>query len=443
MGRSRRRRLPKEPVRLVIESLSHEGRGVARVDGKAVFVHGALPGEEVICRYVRSHRRYDEATVEEVVSASADRVEPKCAHFGVCGGCSLQHMSHEAQIRIKQAHLLENLEHLGRVIPKQVLPPLTGPVWNYRYKARLAVKNVPAKGRVLVGFREKFSHYVAVVEACPVLVERVGERLSLLSQMIEKLSIPDQIPQIEVAVGDQSNSLVFRHLKPLTDDDKTILSQFGRDYDFQIYLQSGGPQTVSLLFPEKAALSYRFDEFNVALHFEPADFTQINPQINRRMVPLAISLLDLKPDDRVLDLFCGLGNFTLPIATRVNNVIGVEGEQALVDRAQLNAQANGISNAVFYAADLTKDHSDKEWLKTPFDAVLLDPPRSGALEVIPHVAALGASRIVYVSCHPATLARDAGILVHEHGYELKKAGIMDMFPHTAHVESIALFEKVS
>ncbi len=444
MGKSRKRRQKKlslPPVQVEIESLSHEGRGVARIDGKTAFVHGALPGEEVSFKYTRTHRRYDEGMVEEVLRASEFRVEPKCHFFSVCGGCNLQHMESKEQIKFKQNVLLENLEHIGNVKAEEILEPLTGPVWGYRHKARLGVKNVPKKGRVLVGFREKFSSFIAPMESCVILHEKVGDSLMDLSALIASTSIIDKIPQIEVAVGDAAVALIFRVLETPTDDDINKLIEFGKEKEFQIYIQPKGPDTVTLLYPDHAELSYKLADHNIDFYFKPNDFTQINVEINKKMINRAIEFLELDGTEKILDLFCGLGNFTLPLSRRVKEIIGVEGDQSLVERAQINAERNGITNAQFYTADLTQDVTQMPWMEVVPDKVLIDPPRSGAIDVIPQIMKFAPKRIVYVSCHPATLARDAGMLVNEYGYKMKKAGVMDMFPHTAHVESIAVFDK--
>ncbi len=438
MGR-RRRALPEQAVEAVVDSLSPEGRGVARVEGKTVFIDGALPGERVRFRYRRLHRRYDEGEVEEVLASSPDRVEPRCIHFGVCGGCTLQHLAPEAQRRHKEAALLEHLERLGGVRPEEVLPPLTGPLWGYRHKARLGVRHVPKKGGVLVGFREKRNWRLAGLTRCEVLHPSVGGRVSALAELVQGLEAREHIAQIEVAVGDEAGALVFRNLVPLAAADLERLRAFGRETGLYLYLQPAGPGSIQAL-GEEAPLFYRLDGGAVTLRFRPTDFTQVNPELNRAMVALALELLAPAPEDRVLELFCGLGNFTLPLARRAGQVTAVEGEAALVERARDNAAAHGLTNIRFQVADLAEAGERPPWAG-PCDKVLLDPPRSGAEAALAGIAATGAARIVYVSCNPATLARDAGILVREHGYRLRRAGIMDMFPHTAHVESIALLER--
>ncbi len=437
----RRRKLPQEPVEATVESLSHDGRGVARVEGKATFIHGALPGERVLFRYTARRRNRDEGEVVKVLQASPRRVEPRCAHFGICGGCSLQHLDPAAQIETKQQTLLDAFTRLGGVAPDEILPPLVNETpWGYRRKARLGVKRVPKKGRVLVGFRERGSNYIAELERCEVLHPRVGHSLMALSALIGTLSIPDRIAQIEMAMDDEQCVLILRNLDPLTEEDREKLRRFGREHGFIFYLQPGGPETVAPL-DRPADLHYRLPEFGLTFHFEPGDFTQVNSEINRKMVSRAMALLQPARSERVLDLFCGVGNFTLPLATLAGEVTGVEGEAGLVARARANAERNGLDNVRFHVANLYEPLEGEPWLKGRFHKALLDPPRSGALEVLEWLPRLRVERIVYVSCYPGTLARDAGELVRRHGYRLVSAGVMDMFPHTAHVESIALFEK--
>ncbi|MGE0080010.1 MAG: 23S rRNA (uracil(1939)-C(5))-methyltransferase RlmD [Thiohalomonadaceae bacterium] len=441
MSRNRNKRLSAEPVRVTVETLAHDGRGVARVNEKTVFIDGALPGEEVLFRYVATHRNYDEGAVAEVLSPSPDRVQPRCPHYGVCGGCSFQHLAPEQQIVAKQKVLMDDLRHIGKVTLGEVLPPLTGPHWGYRRKARLGVRFVMKKDKLLVGFREKHSNFLADLSRCETLHPSVGGRLAELGELVRSLEAYDHIPQIEVAVDDEQTALVFRHMVPLTEADRERLRAYAQAQDLRIFLQPGGTETIAPLWPEHIQLGYSLPAFDVSFRFEPSDFTQVNTDINRAMVERALDLLDLKPEERVLDLFCGLGNFTLPIARRAASVVGVEGSADLVKRARENAERNGIGNATFHAADLAADLSHASWWQGGFDKVLLDPPRSGAQETLAHLAKLKVGRIVYVSCNPATLARDAGVLVNEHGYVLEKAGVMDMFPHTAHVESIALFTR--
>lgn len=424
-----------------ITDLTHDGRGVAHVAGKAVFVAGALAGERVRLRYTGKHRHYDEAAVEEVLTASPDRVVPRCRHFGVCGGCALQHLDPAIQIAAKQRVLLENFERIGKVQPEDVLAPLTDAPWGYRRRARLGAKFVEKKGRMLVGFRETNGRYVADIERCEVLHPAVGERIAAIRALLETLEGKRNIPQIEVSAGDNLVALVFRHLKPLTPADTRALIAFGQANDLAIFLQPGGIDSVAPLWPPDAQLRFELPAYGVGLDFRPLDFIQVNGGMNRRMIDRALALLDPQSGDRVLDLFCGLGNFTLPLARRAAHVVGVEGEAGLVQRARDNAAKNGIANATFHSADLAADQRAAAWATVDYEMLLLDPPRTGAAAVLDYLPRKSARRLVYVSCHPASLARDAGILVDKHGFKLKSAGVMDMFPHTAHVESIALFAR--
>jgi len=437
----RKRRMSREPVEARIEGMAHEGRGITHdAQGRPVFVDFALPGERVRYRYTKLRRQRAEATAIEILEPAAERIAPHCDHFGTCGGCALQHLPPEAQIAHKERVLLEQLQRIGGVEPEQRLAPLTGPVWGYRRKARLAVKHVPKKGGVLVGFREKHSPLVAPVDSCPVLDPRVGERMQDLASLVGSLSIPDRIPQIEVACGDARAALVLRHLAPLTDSDLDRLSEFAAATGLAILRQPGDESTVTPVAPQSALdLSYALPPYDVEVAFLPTDFTQVNAPINVAMVEQALEWLQPRPGRRILDLFCGVGNFTLPLAREGAAVTGIEGEAGLVRRAEENAATNGL-DASFAVADLASEEGTRQ-AAGHYDAVLLDPPRSGAQEVLPAVAGTGASRVVYCSCGPATLARDAGILVAEHGFRLKAAGIMDMFPHTAHVESFAVFDR--
>lgn len=437
----RRRKPPAEPIEVSIEDLSHDGRGVATWQGKKVFIHGALPEERVIARLTGRRRSYDEGETLEVLEASVHRVEPRCPHFGQCGGCSLQHLDVASQIEAKQNTLVQNLERIGKITAEELWEPITGPSWDYRRKARLSVRYVHKKERVLVGFRERYGRFVADMQECHVLDSRIAERLPELSHLIHSMDARSTIPQLEVACGDDSCALVFRHLEPLTDTDLEKLRSFARDSGIAVLLQPKGPDTIHLLEPESLQLSYRIPEFDIEMMFDPSDFVQINAAINRAMISRAVELLEPNRNDRILDLFCGLGNFTLPVARCGADITGIEGESSLVNRAIANAQGNGLENARFYAADLNEEPGSAPWLRDPYDKVLVDPPRSGAEFILPHIAASGASRLVYVSCHPASLARDAGILAHQFGFHLAGAGVMDMFPHTGHVESIALFER--
>ncbi len=437
---ARRRR---EPETARIESVTHDGRGIAAIEGKKVFVAGALVGEEV--RFVRrkSRRKFDEAELLEILQASPDRIDARCEAFGRCGGCSLQHVSDEQQRQIKSQTLKDNLQRIGKLEAEQWLEPIIGPAWKYRRRARLAVKDVPAKGRVLVGFRERHAPFITDMHRCEVLAAPVDGMIDALSEMIGCLTIKARLPQIEVAVAENAVAMVFRVLDPPSDEDKALLSEFGAQHDVRIYLQPGGLDSVSLLYPEGdvEALMYLLPEFDIRIEFDAIGFVQVNAEINQRMVSRAIELLDPQADDRVLDLYCGIGNFSLPLAKQSGTVLGVEGEALLVSAAIENAKLNNVSNATFRQADLNAIEGKEGWLKEGWDRVLLDPARSGAAEIVKHMDVIGAGRIVYVSCHPGTLARDAGMLVHEHGYTCEAAGIIDMFPHTAHVESIAVFNK--
>ncbi|NIR62116.1 MAG: 23S rRNA (uracil(1939)-C(5))-methyltransferase RlmD [Gammaproteobacteria bacterium] len=434
-------RLSAESLEVRIESLAEDGRGVAHAEGKAVLAVGGLPGERVRVCVTKRRRSYDEGRIEEVLEASPERVTPACPFFDLCGGCSLQHLAPERQIEHKQRWLLDALRRIGGVRPAEVLEPLRGPCWGYRRKARLGVKHVPGKGRVLVGFRERRSPYIVDMSRCEVLDSSVGRRLMELSDLLGSLDAKDRIPQIEVAVGDNAAALVFRHLAPLGHADLERIAGFGERTGVQVWLQPKGPDTAHPLWPPGAALWYRLEAFDVTIHFRPTDFAQINFDINRPMVESVLALLDPQADERVLDLFCGLGNFSLPLARKAGEVVGVEGEPSLIERARENARANGIGNLELHARDLDAELGGHRWAKARYDRILLDPPRPGAEAAVRTLGARGARRIVYVSCHPATLARDAGILIHEHGYGLERAGVMDMFPHTAHVESIAVFSR--
>ena len=440
-SRSRQQKLPQTPFEATIESLSQDGKGVAHIEDKTVFIDGALPGEKVTFIYTSKRRSHDEGTVHEVLEASPERVAPKCKHFGICGGCNLQHLDPAAQIKHKQKSMLDALKHIGHVSPAEVFAPITGDTWGYRRKARLGVRHVRKKGRVLVGFREKQGGFLADIESCEVLHPSVGQHLSDFQDLIFGMDSKEELPQIEVAVGDNATALIVRHLAPLSAYDTEQLIDFAKEYDYQLYLQPKGPDTVHLIYPDKAELFYKHPSFDTKVMFGPQDFFQVNSSINRQMVPRAVELLQLTGTERVLDLFCGLGNFTLPIARQAAHVTGVEGDDIMVARARGTAKANGIDNTEYYSCNLMGDMKGEPWLKQKYDCILLDPPRSGAKEVIEHFGKLKAKRIVYVSCHPGTLARDADALVNTHGYTLLGAGIMDMFPHTAHVESIAVFEK--
>lgn len=427
---------------LLIEALSDEGKGIGRLDNKVVFVNDCLPGEQVLIEMGKRSKRFDDARLLEIIKPSTERVAPKCQHFGVCGGCSLQHLHASQQIQYKQQSLLDKLQRIGKSEPEQILQPLTAESWGYRTKARLGAKYVPKKGGVIVGFRERQSRYLAQLLHCDVLHPAVGDRLPELAQCIEQLSVRDQIPQVEIAVADNAVSLVFRHLQAVTDEDIRLLQLFGEKYQYQIYLQPKGPSTIHCIYPSQPlVLHYQLPAHDCTIEFDVTDFTQVNRQINQQMVDRALDLLELKSEHRVLDLFCGLGNFSLPLARRAAAVTGVEGDESMVQKATANAERNGIANAKFYCANLFEDCADQPWMGQQYDRLLLDPPRSGAFEIVKQIERFNSPRIVYVSCDPATLARDTEVLVHQKNYRLLSAGVMDMFPHTAHVESIAVFQK--
>ncbi len=453
-----------------VAALTNAGEGVVR-DGKTAFVPGALPGESIKFRRTRAHRQHDEAMLLEVLTPAPERVVPRCAHFGVCGGCVLQHLSPEAQLQARQTELQENLERLGKVTPKTWLPPLRGPVWGYRRRARLGAKFVTKKGKVVVGFRERLAPYIADVQHCDVLTPPVGGLVTPLAELIMMLSIRERLPQIEVAVADNAVTLVFRVLDPPTAADLEHLRAFRATHGVRVYLQPGGLDTIHELEGPGEPLRYGLPKFKVELEFLPSDFIQINGAVNEALVSKAVELLELTPSSEVLDLFCGIGNFTLPMSRTAKRVVGVEGDAALVARARHNAQRNQVENAEFHVADLARlPGSDSpsggsgirsggsgtpsgsgsgrpagsapatapSWLTKGYTHVVLDPPRAGAQEVLASVVSLDPQRVLYISCHPGSLARDLGVLVHEHGFALEAAGVLDMFPHTAHFESLAL-----
>lgn len=446
MSRRRRKVLPKEPVRCVIESLSHDGRGIARNDGKTQFVDGALPGETVMAKVVSTRSKFDELRTLEVLESSSERQETPCEFADLCGGCSLQHMSGDAQIRFKEDTLRQHFAHFGGIEPEEWVPPMrSDATLGYRRKARLGVRFVKARESVLVGFREKRNSFLTDIDRCVVMDPRIGERITPLRELLHSLDAFDRIAQVEVACGDDTAAMVFRNMDDLSAGDREKLIGFGQAHDLHIYLQPKGPDTVHRIWPESAGraderLRYRLEEFDLTMEFHPMDFTQVNAGINRSMVHRAMEWLDVQPGERVLDLFCGLGNFTLPLARSGGQVVGVEGDEAMVVRGRENAERNGLENVTFHGADLHGDFTGQSWAKEGFDKILIDPPRSGAEDICKYLTAFGAGRIVYVSCNPATLARDAGVLV-RNGYRLVRAGVMDMFPHTTHVESIALFER--
>ncbi len=430
---------------LEVQSLDLEARGIARREGKVVFIEGALPTERVTVRTLRQKPSYEIARVENILRESSQRVSPRCAHFEVCGGCLMQHLEPTAQVAVKQRALEDALSHIGSVRPERVLPPLHGPSWGYRYRARLSVRWVAKKDAVLVGFRERKTSYVADIQTCHVLPPHVAALLLPLRTLIKSMSGPDRVPQIEVAVGDAVTALVLRHLAPLTEQDEDLLRAFATRHNVQWWLQSKGPDTVHAMVPEhEDQLAYTLPEFGLRMPYRPTDFTQVNMAINRSLVSRALKLLGAQPGDRAADLFCGLGNFTLPLATQAREVVGIDGSEPLTARAQQAAEQANIHHVQFQTLNLFE--VDLPWLQSlgKFDRILIDPPREGAQAVSQALAQLPGdqrpARIVYVSCSPATLARDASILVNEGGYTLKAAGVINMFPHTGHVESIAVFE---
>ncbi len=445
MGRRRYKKPPEGTFLAQIHALSHDGRGIATVNEKTTFIPNTLPGEEVEFRYTFTKSNLAEGEVISITKPSPNRITPNCQYFERCGGCALQHLSTQQQLAHKQQTLLDQLQHFGKVTPEQVISPITGDTWGYRNKARLGVRNIPKKGATLVGFREKQTNFITEIERCEVLNPQIGHSIMPLRELITTLSIPDQIPQIEVAIGEEKVALIFRHLKPFNSEDLKALHQFGQQHNFAIYLQPKGPDTIHLLDDDSQCplLSYQLPNHKLTLQFHPSDFTQVNQSINQQLIDLVIELLDLNDNDHVLDLFCGLGNFTLPMATRTKWVTGVEGSTTMTQRAAQNATLNKISNVEFYACDLSQpDWVKQEWAKQNYNKLLLDPPRSGALEVVRCMAQFDSiKQLVYVSCNPATLAHDIGVLVNEQGFQLQQAGILDMFPHTSHVESIALLQR--
>ncbi len=434
-----RKRVEPTPETLHIIDLTHDGRGVARSDGKTLFVDGGLPGETVEAVRIKRRRTHDEAKVINLLVTAEDRVDPPCLHFLSCGGCSLQHLAEPAQLVAKEKVLLDNLQRIGGVAPATVFPAVHGPGTGYRRRARLGVRWVEGKGRALVGFRERFSSFLADIETCAVLAPPADRLIEPLSGLIGSLSLRKRLPQVEVSVGDNRVALVFRVLEDPTVEDLEALRNFRERHDLDLYLQRGGVDTVAPLDGVSTPLAFRLPDFDLEFRFLPTDFIQVNGDINRKMVARVVEVMQVQPGWRVLDLFCGLGNFTLPLARQGAAVVGVEGDPALVERARENASLNRIGTTEFHVANLFEDCAGLPWARPAPDAVLIDPPRSGAREILP--VAARARRIVYVSCHPGSLARDAGILVGEYGFRLRGAGVMDMFPHTSHVESFAVFER--
>jgi len=439
MSRRSRKRLPQEPIELTIEDLSHDGRGVAKWNDKVVFVQNALPGEVVMAKLNRNTRNYNEALATEIKQASDDRTVPRCEYYTICNGCSMMHLKEDKQIEFKFNTLKNNFHKIAHVMPERWWQPLTDSHWHYRRRARLSAKWVTAKDKMLVGFREKNGRFVADMDRCYVLEERLAGLITPLSELFAQTTIKAFIPQVECSMGDNVTALIIRHMKPFSSDDLMLIKQFADQHDLQIYLQSKGPETVTPLEKYDQPLRFHLDSYQLTYEFLPNDFIQVNRRMNEKMIAQALEAMALSSDDVVLDLFCGLGNFTLPMAQSAAQVVGVEGDLQLVERARHNAELNQLENVSFYQADLTKDQDNSEWFNRPFTKVLIDPPRSGAWEILPLIAQTAAKTLVYVSCHPASLARDTDRLVNELGFTLQQAGVMDMFPHTSHVESMAIF----
>ncbi len=439
-----------------ISSLDSEARGVGHLPnedgspGKVIFVEGALPGERVKYSTFKKKKNFEIASMSALLRESSLRVKPQCVHFGVCGGCSMQHLDASAQVAIKQRTLEDNLRHIGKVRALNLLRPVYGPTWGYRYRARLSVKHVKKKGQVLVGFHERKSPFVADIRSCQILPPHVSAMLLPLRELVASLTIMEQMPQIELAVGNTVTALVLRIMAALTPDDETKLRAFADQYKIQWWLQTKGPETAAPYYPLDVQLAYHLPEFGITMPFKPVDFTQVNHMINRVLVQRALRLLDAKAHERVADLFCGLGNFTLAMATQARSVVGIEGSESLTERARENAKYNGVAEKTEFSTRNLFEMTAAQWIKLgPFDRMLIDPPRDGAQALCESLAALPAEsaqfkpqRIVYVSCSPSTLARDAGILVHQAGYQLSLAGVVNMFPHTSHVESMAVFDRV-
>jgi len=440
MGRSRKK-LSDQPFEVDIDSLDGKGLGLAVFQDRNLHVFDALPDEKVVARYLFGRSNRGRAETLEVLEPSADRVTPRCPHFGYCGACSLQHMSIDAQLARKETVLKRFLEDTGHVKPAITYTPLSGPQWHYRRKARLSVRDVAAKDRVLVGFRERNGRYVADMNECHILRQEIADALPAISSLITTLECRATIPQIEVACGDEQSVLIIRHLEELSGNDIESLRCFARESGLAIFLQAAGPDSIQLLEPVGLQLEYSIESLDLRFQFDPLDFIQVNGGLNQQMVKRALDLLDPQPEDNILDLFCGLGNFTLPLAMFAGCVSGVEGSEQMVERGRSNASLNSLTNVEFHRADLYLASETQPWPAADYNKILLDPPRSGALELLPWIAASNVTRVLYISCNPETLARDAGMLVNQYGFNLQGAGIIDMFPHTPHSEAIALFER--
>jgi len=438
-----------------IVRMNHDGRGVALRKGKTRFVDGALTGEQVKVKMLAQHANFDELKMTEVLKASDDRVEPKCEYTAECGGCSLQHLKHAKQLEHKERVLREQLAHFAKASPKKWLEAMQSEAYGYRSKARLSTYYDAATNKISIGFRAKGGKQIVDIKRCAVLDVRVGDKIDALHSLVLSMSVPHALTHFEIAAGDDHIALLIRHVEPLSEEDKSKLVGFVRTHQFDLYLQPGGAETVHKVWPENSEprLSYRLpyaldkeqntqgqDPTALCLSFHPKDFTQVNLGMNRKMVLKVLEYLDVQKEERVLDLFSGLGNFTLPVAVYAKEVVGVEGSEKMVQRGMDNASQNSLSNVSFYTADLFSDISGLPWARQQFDKILIDPPRAGALEIVNFLSCFGAKRIVYISCNPATLARDTAVLIAK-GYILSKAGVLDMFPHTSHVESIAVFDR--
>jgi len=440
----KRKKIPAGDFTATVDRLNHEGRGIAKINGKTTFIDYALPGETVAFNYTEVRGQFDSGRAISVEQdPSPDRVIPKCPHFGTCGGCSLQHLDSQAQIAHKERVLLDLLKHTGECEPEIVLPPVTAKPFDYRRKARLGIRYIAKKGLPLVGFRENDGRFLTDMNHCDILHPAIGKIISDIREMLDQISIKNQVAQAEVSVSDDYAIIIFRNLEAFSENDIEVLKTFEKKHGLSIYLQPGKPLSIHKLGSDEGLpfQHYSLRSYQITLRFLATDFTQVNQEINEKMIDLAITLLEPQENDQILDLFCGLGNFTLPLARYAKQVTGVEGSAEMVERGKMNATFNELQNVGFYPYDLTQSLSSQPWAKPVYNKLLIDPPRSGAWEVIQQLNSLNPQTILYISCNPATLARDAKALVHEQGYTLKKAGVLDMFPHTRHVESIALFTR--
>ncbi len=431
----------KSPPIITINSLSHDGRGIGYLSGKATFVEGALKGEELEIEYLKRKASWDEAKIVNILSPAPGRKKPACDFFTICGGCSLQHMDNSSQIIHKESVLIEQLLHIGKVTPKEILPPVFANEYGYRRKARLGVRYVFKKEKLLIGFRERNGRYLADIEACSVLHPSIGQNIPLLRDFILSLEAYLHIPQLEVAVGGDSTAIIIRHMEPFNVKDQETMQKFATINNFQIYLQPKGPESAYLFYPQNThpRLRYLLEDYQLEMLFHPTDFTQVNSEINKKLIQQAIALLKPNQDETLLDLFCGIGNFTLPCSRFYKKVVGVEGSQLMVERGYENALHNAITNVEFHCRNLAEQNDSDSWMQN-FDAILLDPPRIGAWEIIQKIPHSNTKKVLYISCNPATLSRDAAHLC-QNGFMLDSVGVLDMFPHTSHVESIALFTR--